>query len=72
MPNRWPVSWITAEPEASRPSLRNLSQSQDLGNLAREIGAKTVPIYTMETSENGKGYLERMKENLAHIEESLR
>lgn len=40
--------------------------------LAREIGAKTVPIYTMETSENGKGYLERMKENLAHIEESLR
>lgn len=24
VPNRWPVSWITAEPEASRPSLRNL------------------------------------------------
>jgi zinc transport system substrate-binding protein len=39
--------------------------------LAKEIGAQTVPIYTMETSENGKSYLERMQSNLQRIAGSL-
>ena len=39
--------------------------------LAREIGAQTVPVYTMETSENGKSYLERMRSNLEKIYQHL-
>jgi zinc transport system substrate-binding protein len=40
--------------------------------LAREIGAETVPIYTLETAENGKDYLTRMRENLEQIYEHLK
>jgi zinc transport system substrate-binding protein len=40
--------------------------------LAREVGAKVQPIYTMASAENGKSYLERMEENLKVIYESLR
>jgi len=39
--------------------------------LANEVGAEVQTIYTMETRENGKTYLERMEENLAKIYESL-
>jgi zinc transport system substrate-binding protein len=39
--------------------------------LANEVGAKVQTIYTMETNEDGKTYLERMEENLAKIYESL-
>lgn len=39
--------------------------------LARQVGAKTVTIYTMESSEGGKSYLERMKSNLQAIDGSL-
>lgn len=39
--------------------------------LAHEVGAVVQTIYTMETNENGKTYLERMEENLAKIYESL-
>jgi zinc transport system substrate-binding protein len=40
--------------------------------LAREVGAKVVPIYTIESSESGKSYLQRMEENLKVIYESLK
>lgn len=39
--------------------------------LAREVGAKVQPIHTMESSEGGATYLDRMKENLQRIYESL-
>ncbi|MEA4816224.1 MAG: metal ABC transporter substrate-binding protein [Lachnospiraceae bacterium] len=39
--------------------------------LANEVGAEVQTIYTMETNEDGKTYLERMEENLAKIYESL-
>lgn len=40
--------------------------------LAREIGAKVVPIHTMESSEGKGGYAAQMRENLQAIYESLR
>lgn len=39
--------------------------------LAAEVGAKVQTIFTMETGENGRTYLERMEENLLRICESL-
>ena len=39
--------------------------------LARQVGAKLRTIYTMEGSEGGKSYLERMKANLQEINDSL-
>lgn len=39
--------------------------------LAGEVGAKVETIYTMESAEDGKSYLERMESNLAKICESL-
>lgn len=39
--------------------------------LADEVGARVESIYTIETSENGKTYLERMRENLTKIYESM-
>ncbi len=40
--------------------------------LAAEVGAKVQTIFTMETSEDGRTYLERMEENLLRIHESFR
>lgn len=40
--------------------------------LAREVGAKVEKIYTMESTEDGKNYLDRMKSNLQEIDESLK
>lgn len=56
------VTTIFAEEEASP----DVSQT-----LANEVGAKVQTIYTMETSENGKSYVERMTENLEKIYASL-
>lgn len=39
--------------------------------LANEVGAEVQTIYTMETSEDGKSYLERMEVNLSRIYGSL-
>ncbi len=39
--------------------------------LAREAGAKVETIYTMESQENGKSYLARMKSNLEKISRAL-
>jgi len=39
--------------------------------LADEIGAKVVTIYTMESAEDNKSYLERMRDNLEEIYKSL-
>jgi len=39
--------------------------------LAKEVGAKTETIYTLESTEDGKPYLERMENNLSKIYESL-
>jgi zinc transport system substrate-binding protein len=39
--------------------------------LANEVGAKVAAIYTMESAEDGKSYLERMSDNLSKIYESL-
>jgi len=39
--------------------------------LAAEIGAKVVAIYTMESAEDGKSYIERMRDNLEEIYKSL-
>lgn len=39
--------------------------------LANEIGAKVETIYTIESSENGETYIERMKENLTKIYNAL-
>jgi zinc transport system substrate-binding protein len=40
--------------------------------LARETGAQVKAIYTIESNEEGKTYLERMEENLKVIYESLK
>ena len=40
--------------------------------LANEVGAKVESIYTMESSEDGKSYLERMSDNLAKIYGSMK
>lgn len=40
--------------------------------LADEVGASVKTIYTMESAEDGKSYLGRMKDNLSEIYESLR
>ena len=39
--------------------------------LASEVGAKVKTIYTMENAEEGKSYLERMRDNLETISNSL-
>ena len=39
--------------------------------LASEVGAKIETIYTIESSEDGKSYLQRMEDNLSKIEASL-
>jgi zinc transport system substrate-binding protein len=39
--------------------------------LASEVGAKVETIYTMESAEDGKTYLERMRDNLDKISNSL-
>ncbi|MGE4548374.1 MAG: metal ABC transporter substrate-binding protein [Intestinibacillus sp.] len=39
--------------------------------LADEVGAKVETIYTMESAEDGKTYLERMEDNLRKIADSL-
>jgi zinc transport system substrate-binding protein len=39
--------------------------------LARQVGAKTVAIYTMEGAEDDKSYLDRAEANLKAIEASL-
>jgi zinc transport system substrate-binding protein len=39
--------------------------------LASEIGAKLVAIYTMESAEDDKNYLDRMRYNLEEINKSL-
>ena len=40
--------------------------------LAREVGAKVVPIHTLEGGEGEGSYLAQMEENLARIYESLK
>ena len=40
--------------------------------LARECGAKVVPIYTMESPEDKLSFTARMSQNLKHIAESFR
>jgi zinc transport system substrate-binding protein len=39
--------------------------------LADEVGAKVQKVYTIESVENGKDYIERMKDNLSEIYGSL-
>lgn len=39
--------------------------------LAGEVGARVQTIFTMETGEDGRSYLERMEDNLQRIYESL-
>lgn len=41
-------------------------------SLAREVGAKVVPIHTLEGSEGEGDYLQQMEENLQRIYESLK
>lgn len=41
-------------------------------SLAREVGAKVVPIHTLEGSEGEGDYLQQMEENLERIYESLK
>lgn len=41
-------------------------------SLAREVGAKVVPIHTLEGSEGEGDYLRQMEENLERIYESLK
>ena len=40
--------------------------------LAREVGAKVVPIHTLEGGEGEGDYLQQMEENLVRIYESLK
>lgn len=40
--------------------------------LAKEVGAKTQPIHTLETSEGKLTYLDRMQENLDAIHKSMK
>jgi zinc transport system substrate-binding protein len=49
-----------------------LLNSQIADTLAREVGAAVKPIYTIESAEDGKTYLQRMEENLNMIYESLK
>ena len=39
--------------------------------VAQEVGAKVETIYTIESNEDNKTYLERMEENLTKIAASL-
>jgi zinc transport system substrate-binding protein len=39
--------------------------------LAKEVGAKVEKIYTIESSEDNKSYIQSMKENLEKIYISL-
>ena len=39
--------------------------------LAREAGVKVVPIFTMESSEDGSPFLTRMEANLKRIADAL-
>ncbi|MBW6408847.1 metal ABC transporter solute-binding protein, Zn/Mn family [Clostridium weizhouense] len=39
--------------------------------LASEVGADVVPIYTLESNEDNKGYIDAMRENLERIYDSL-
>lgn len=56
------VKTVFAETAASK----EVSQT-----LADEVGAKIETIYTVESAEDGKTYLQRMEDNLAKIEASL-
>ena len=40
--------------------------------LAKEVGASVKEIHTLESSEGGATYLDRMKENLQMIYDSLK
>lgn len=40
--------------------------------LATEVGAKVQKIYTIESNEDNKGYIQSMKENLSNIYNSLK
>lgn len=40
--------------------------------LASEVGAKVETIFTMEAAEDGRSYIERMRDNLSKIYESLK
>ncbi|OPJ58090.1 metal ABC transporter substrate-binding protein [Clostridium oryzae] len=40
--------------------------------LAKQVGAKVKKIYTLESKEDGKDYIESMKDNLKEIYESLK
>ena len=40
--------------------------------LDAEVGAKVETIYTMESKEDDKSYLQRMEDNLSKIYESLK
>jgi zinc transport system substrate-binding protein len=40
--------------------------------LAKEVGAKTVKIYTIESKEDNKNYIESMKDNLEKVYKSLK
>ncbi len=40
--------------------------------LADEVGAKVETVYTVESSEGGKTYLERVESNLSKIYDSLK
>lgn len=57
------VTTIFAE-ELASPEVSN--------TLANEVGAKVETIYTIESNEDDKTYLERMSENLEKIYESLK
>ena len=49
----------------------SLSSPKVSQTLASEVGAKVVPIYTLESEEDGKSYLEAMRYNLEEIYKSL-
>lgn len=40
--------------------------------LAKEVGAKVEPIYTIETAQDGKSYIDRMEYNLKKIYDSIK
>ena len=40
--------------------------------LAKEVNAKVKTIYTIESKENNKNYIESMKENINLVYESLK
>lgn len=49
----------------------NMASPEVSQTLADEVGAKIETIYTIESSEDNKTYMERMKENLSRIYDSL-